>query len=131
LDSARGDLITVENLAFDRPDEPDAAPVSVIDRARKGISDFSSLVRYAMLLVLFVLAYLLMIRPMQKRVLTSAAEAPERALMTVPALSLPVPAAPDEVVRTLHLKEQVVEQVKAEPASSARVVQAWLRGETE
>jgi flagellar M-ring protein FliF len=131
LDNARGDVITVENLAFDRPDEPDVAPASAMERARKGISDFSSVVRYAMLLVLFVLAYLLMIRPMQKRVLTSTVESPEPALATIPALSLPVPAVPNEVVRTLHLKEQVVEQVKAEPASSARVVQAWLRGETE
>ncbi len=132
LDTSRGDVISVENLAFDRDDEADVAPVTILDRARKQVSDFSSVVRYAMLLILFVLAYMLMIRPVQKRVLASVAAPLDPAALPVaaaPAYALPTPS--DEVLRTLQLKERLVEQVKAEPVTSARVVQAWLRGETE
>jgi flagellar M-ring protein FliF len=129
LDSSRGDVISVENLAFDRTEEPDVPPTTILDRARKGVSDFSSVVRYAMLLILFGLAYLLMIRPVQKRVLAGGAQTPEQPLLTGPAMPLPLPAPAMDAVRTLQLKEQVVEQVRSEPANSARVVQAWLRGE--
>ena len=132
LDTSRGDVISVENLAFDQPDEADVAPVTILDRARKQVADFSSVVRYAMLLALFALAYFLMIRPLQKRVLANLpapSEAP--ALPAAMAAALPLPAPPTEVLQALQLKERLVEQVKAEPATSARVVQAWLRGEAK
>jgi flagellar M-ring protein FliF len=131
LDKARGDVISVENLAFDRPDETDVPALTVLDRARKGVSDFSSVVRYAMLLVLFAMAYFLMIRPVQKRALASASVSPEHPLLAGVMAPLPLPAGAEETIRSLQLKERVVEQVKAQPTSSARVVQAWLRGETE
>jgi flagellar M-ring protein FliF len=138
LDTKRGDTISVENLAFDRAEEADVPPVTALDKARKGISDFSSVVRYAMLLVLFLLAYMLMIRPMQKKVLAIAVQPPQQpglpegAAVAVAALPLPLPVVTsNDMSRTLALKEQVVQQVKAEPAGSARVVQAWLRGEAE
>ena len=140
IDAARGDSINVQNLAFVHAEEPDAQKLTALDRARKGVSDNATLVRYAMLLVLFVLAYLLMIRPVQKRVLAEALatkpelpapllveqnELPE--LAEVPALARTMP---DDVVRTLALKEEVLQQVKSEPENSARLVQAWLRGDT-
>ncbi|RXH57274.1 flagellar basal-body MS-ring/collar protein FliF [Granulicella sibirica] len=134
LDSNRGDVISVQNLSFTRPDDVDVPPVTALDRARKGVSDNATLVRYGMLFALFVLAYLLMIRPVQKRVLGAAvAQAPVQPILPESAAPLPLPIAstPTDVARTLALKEQLVLQVKSEPASSARVVQAWLRGETD
>jgi flagellar M-ring protein FliF len=131
LDTARGDVISVQNLPFERPDEEDVPPVTVLDRARKGLADYSPVIRYGMLFVLFGLAYLLMIRPMQKRVFAGGAELPlQPALPTVaaaPALEHP-DQSQDEVQRALHLKTRLIEQVKTEPAESARIVQAWLRG---
>ena len=134
LDSNRGDVISVQNLSFARPDDVDVPPVTALDRARKGMSDNATLVRYGMLLALFVLAYLLMIRPVQKRILGPVAK-PEPVQPVLPEavapLPLPIASTPSDVARTLVLKEQLLLQVKAEPASSARVVQAWLRGETD
>lgn len=133
LDTTRGDVISVQNLAFTHAPEVDVPPVTALDRARKGITDYSSVLRYAMLLVLFVLAYVLMIRPLQKRVLSSELplEPMQPALPElVPAKSLAAPSHND-LAHTLALKEQLVLQVKSEPASSARLVQAWLRGEAE
>ena len=140
IDTARGDSINVQNLAFVHAEEPDAPKVTALDRARKGVSDNSTLVRYAMLLVLFVLAYLLMIRPMQKRVLAEALATPPElpAPLAVEQNELPEPGAiaalaqnvTEDMTQTLALKEEVLQQVKSEPENSARLVQAWLRGDT-
>ncbi len=130
IDQTRGDVISVQNMAFSRPEEIDAPAPSVIDRARKGMADNSTIVRYAMLLVLFVLAYLLMIRPVQKKVLMGEALVQPQPALPQPASakSLPTPA-PNDTGRTNALKEQLIAQVKVEPANSARLVQAWLREE--
>jgi flagellar M-ring protein FliF len=131
IDASRGDVISVQNLAFDRPEEGDVPPPTILDKARKGMEDYSGLLRYGMLLALFTLAYFLMIRPVQKRVLGAAVQLPEEALLAAGGQALSLPASGPEVVRTLQLKERLIEQVRAEPTTSARVVQAWLRGATE
>ncbi len=131
IDTTRGDAITVQNLAFDRPDDTDVPPPTFIDKARKGMEDYSSLVRYGMLLALFALAYFLMIRPVQKKVLSTSVQLPPEPQLPSVAEALSLPTPSPEGARTLQLKERLIEQVKSEPATSARVVQAWLRGATE
>jgi flagellar biosynthesis/type III secretory pathway M-ring protein FliF/YscJ len=84
----------------------------------------------AMLLVLFVLAYFLMIRPLQKRVMVASAEAPHQPVLPEPVAAVPMLASSNEPARTLLLKEALAERVKAEPLQSARVIQAWVRGES-
>jgi flagellar M-ring protein FliF len=130
LDTSRGDAMNVQNLAFDRPDESEIVPPTIFDKARKGASDYASVLRMAMLLVLFVLAYFLMIRPLQKRVMVASAEAPKQPVLPEPSVAVPMLASGNESGRTLQLKEALAERVKAEPLQSARVIQAWVRGET-
>lgn len=131
LDPARGDVISIQNLSFTQPEQAELPPASVLDRARKEMSDYSTVVRYAMLLLLFVVAYLLMIRPLQKKVLAAAIEEPLQPSLAgavlSSALTLSEPTG-TEAANTLALKEQVVQQIKSRPATSARVVQAWLQG---
>jgi len=133
FNSTRGDVISVENLTFDRPEEEDFPPANFVDRARKGLSDNASVVRYAGLLILFVLVYLLMIRPIQKRVL--ATPAPLLAANIPQAFIEPeVGGQPESVatatLRNLTLKKQLAEFVRVEPESSTTAVRAWLREET-
>jgi flagellar M-ring protein FliF len=134
IDPTRGDLITVQNLAFVNADNGDMPKLSVMERARKGMSDYATAMRYAMLLVLFGLAYALMIRPMQRTILTTRVEIPKQPALPemeeVAALLEPtLPSA--GTARALALKEQMVQQVKTEPVNSARVIQAWLQGAAE
>ena len=134
FNSDRGDVISVQNLAFDRPAPDDQEPASLMDRARKGMTDLSSAIRYGALLALFLLVYLLMIRPIQKRVLAT----PAPALATVHDLAdadshnLP-PTDPRAVLaeRAMVIKKELAEFVKAEPESSTTAVRAWLREEAE
>jgi flagellar M-ring protein FliF len=133
FNSDRGDVISVQNLSFDRPEADDLPPASLLDQARKGLSDYSSVVRYASLLALFGLVYLLMIRPIQKKVLATPIPQPAKIG------TLPRAEPEDEMLessatvaqRSAMLKKQLAEFVRTEPESSTTVVRAWLREEAQ
>jgi flagellar M-ring protein FliF len=130
IDTARGDVITVQNLSFASEPDSDTTPLSAFERARKGMSDYSTAVRYVMLIILFVLAYVLMIRPVQKKALGDGTALPKELPMPEPEAALPLPTpAINTGASTRALKEQLVQQVTSEPVRSARLVQAWLREE--
>jgi flagellar M-ring protein FliF len=131
LDNTRGDVISVQNLAFDRADAEDVPTPTVLDKARKGLTDYSSVVRYAMLLLMFAMAYLLMIRPVQKHAFAAGGALPIQPRLPEGDSALPLNAPLNDARRALQLKEALLEKVKAEPVDSARLVQAWLRGGTE
>ena len=137
VDNQRGDIVTVQEMAFDRGDAMEIAPPSVMDRARKGLSDFSSEVRYAMLLVMFAMAYFLMIRPMQKQILAVGVPAALAGAGAAATGELPqshhesLPEPQEDTPSVATLKDQLLKRVKAEPTSSARAVQTWLREEAE
>ncbi len=135
LDTARGDVLTVEDMSFDEPVAVDVPLPSMADRFRKGLNDYAIAVRYGSLLVLFLLAYALVVRPVQKRALGEALALPAPEQMPL-LISQEVPQlAPvhpgEEALRSSALKEQLVQLVKAEPANSTRAVQAWLRGDAQ
>jgi flagellar M-ring protein FliF len=132
FDSARGDAISVQNLTFDRPEPDDLEPASLLDRLQKGLNDFASVIRYSALLVLFILVYLLMVRPLQKRVL--ATQIPLLTAAKVHSLPGSEGGAGHEpeaslAQRSATLKKQLTDFVRAEPDSSTTAVRAWLREE--
>jgi len=136
IDTSRGDVVTVQNLSFASSPMSDVAPPSALERARKGLADYSTLVRYVMLSILFVMAYMLMIRPLQKKVLAQVVTMPIQPELTdggETAEALPMPANVVSVgaASARVLREQLGTQVAAEPAKSARLLQAWLREEAK
>jgi len=134
FNSARGDVISVENLSFDHGTPVEVQPPSLAEKAKQGIDDYSSVVRYGVLLALFFLVYMLTIRPIQKRVLSgpnpllAANRAPVR---TEPELAPVNETAASLQQRSQVLKKQLAEFVKAEPESSTTAVRAWLREEAQ
>jgi flagellar M-ring protein FliF len=132
--SDRGDVISVQNLAFDRPEADTPEPATLLDRTRKGMNDLSSAIRYGALLALFILVYLLMIRPIQKRVL--ATQVPALAASNTKPLAKPeeegmLESPASLAQRSVLLKKQLAEFVRAEPESSTTAVRAWLREEAQ
>jgi flagellar M-ring protein FliF len=127
FDSTRGDVISVQNLTFDHPVAEDVPPVAFADRARKSLDDYSTVIRYVVLLFLFLMVYLLMIRPF----------AVTKQLAVQPIVGA-LEAIPNELrdnsallaQRALVLKQQLTEFVRAEPENSATAVRAWLRQDT-
>ncbi len=134
FNSARGDVISVQNLSFDHAPAPaDAPPPTLLDKSQKVMKDYSYVFRYAGLVVLFLLVYTLMLRPIQQRAL-AALPPPgpdsEMAALSAPPVELDAEAAAAMSLRTQVLKKQLADFVKSEPESSTNAVRAWLREET-
>ena len=132
FNSARGDVISVQDIAFDHAESADFAPPTFVEKAAKGLNDYAQEVRYAGLLVLFFLVYMLMIRPIQKRAL--ATPIPLLAANRVPVFAEPESGSMAETAasmtnRSQILKKQLADFVRAEPESSTTAVRAWLQEE--
>jgi flagellar M-ring protein FliF len=137
FDATRGDVMTVQDMSFDQPPAIEIPPATIVEKIHKGVADYSQVIRYAMLLVLFVLAYVFMIKPVQQRALSPIGRlpAPDGSAAATPALEqaaahqleAPAPIGPGQVAA---LKQEMVQMVKAEPTASTRAVQVWLRGES-
>lgn len=131
FNSARGDVISVQNLSFDRPVAADIPPLTLADKARKGINDYSPIIRYAGMAVLFLMVYMLMLRPIQKRALAALppAVAARVAVGADPAALEASETSASLAARSQVLRKQLADFVKAEPESSTNAVRAWLREE--
>lgn len=130
FNGARGDVISVQNLSFDRPVAADIPPVTFAEKARMGLNDYSSVIRYAGLLVLFLLVYLLLLRPIQRHALAAPNLLLAATRVSVNAESEAGAAAESEAslaLRSSVLRKQLAEFVKAEPESSTNAVRAWLQ----
>jgi flagellar M-ring protein FliF len=136
-DTARGDLVTVENISFDVPAPQVVPPVPKMERLRTLLQDWSSLLRYLLILLLFLATYALVIRPLKRQAVKTMKELParsSRAAVTAGAEAQSgtvIGAPPDELIeaqqKAKQLKKQVLDKVRHEPVPSSRLVQAWLR----
>lgn len=125
-DTARGDVISVQNLTFNHAEAEDIAPATWVDKARKGMNDYSAIIRYGALFGMFMLVYFLMIRPIQKKVLSTSTQPVLTGEMVGEAPALPN-SQEDLAARSLALKKQLTEFVRKEPETSTTAVRAWLR----
>lgn len=137
LDPARGDILAVENLSFQElPAEKPVAP-SPLDRSRRIVQDWSWLLRYFGIAALFLIVYMLLLRPVKKQIVEAFRSLPSRlkgtaAAETVlagagPTVELAIPPGAEQAKRANLLKHQLTEKVKAEPAVASRLVQSWMR----
>jgi len=137
LDTKRGDTISVQDMSFEN-DITDTATMTAptwATKVQKTVTDYSSILRPAALLLLFMLAYVFLLRPVQKHVLAAPQLAAPSEIPTLDASQgeLPImntPALPGgERARAALLKEQTAEMIRQKPVHTARAVQAWLREE--
>ncbi|MGH9499991.1 MAG: flagellar basal-body MS-ring/collar protein FliF [Terriglobales bacterium] len=138
VDAVRGDILTVQNLSFDQsPVEAPTKP-TIMQKVRVTLDDWSSLVRYAAIILLFLLAYALLLRPLKKQLLTTFRELPA----SLSAKSQPASIAdldpgqdprtlPAPQQRALTLKKQLLEKVTDEPQTASKLIQAWIHEEAK
>jgi flagellar M-ring protein FliF len=136
FDAKRGDTISVENMSFDSMSaEADLPAPNWLDQGRKTVSDYSSVLRPVSLLVVFLLAYLLVVRPVQKQALkpalsTAAAAQPVLAPgVHAEQLGAGAVEPEDDSRRAAQLKEQTIGLIRQKPVNTARALQTWLREE--
>jgi flagellar M-ring protein FliF len=136
FDAKRGDTISVQDMSFaSDEDGAGAAAPGVAERVQKVVSDYSSLLRPMSLLVLFVMAYFFVLRPIQKRALgTDAVQVAEQPALASPVIPEQLALSMKETMgsnqRAGQLQEQTVDLIKQKPLNTTRAVQAWLREET-
>lgn len=111
---------------------------TVIQKVRVTLNDWSSYVRYAALLVLFLFAYMLLLRPIKKQLLTTFRELPatisaNRQAVAGVELSPGQDSAnlPPGQQRAVMLKKQLMQKVNAEPAAASKLIQAWIHEEAK
>jgi flagellar M-ring protein FliF len=136
FDAKRGDTISVQDMSFDsNSSNADLAAPNWVQQQGKNLSAYSSLLRPASLLVLFLLAYMFVLRPIQKQALAPGQlprPAQQPALPSAPgAEQLPMGSVEQRLgnQRANQLKEQTIDLIKQKPANTTRAVQAWLHEE--
>jgi flagellar M-ring protein FliF len=130
VDLSRGDTLTVQNLSFAQPAvEAPAKPTSV-ERVRTMLNDWSSYVRYATILLLFLLAYALLLRPLKKQLIATFRELPARAAAASQLKGTQNDSEGGSLTaeqqRAAQLNKQLVEKVREEPATTSRLIQSWI-----
>ncbi len=138
FDASRGDLVTVQDLAFDdnRPQPSAAVPEQVLQAAQNS----PELVKYAALLMGLLLVVAFAVRPAIRHAgAVLSARGPARmagkelaaAEMASPGtLSPPESAQPDpERLRNQEIFEQVTTHLKREPTQSSRLLQSWIHSD--
>ncbi len=155
FNAQRGDQLTVQDIRFQLP--PAAAPKApnLSDRMHAFSANWAPELRDAGLLILFLLAYLLLFRPLQKVLVASLSREPALGAKAAPpalgqaaraglpgdasaalaagAAALPLAAEAarpaEHLQRMDDLKQQLMATVKKEPEASARLVRHWIRSE--
>jgi flagellar M-ring protein FliF len=135
FDPQRGDLLSIENLTFEQPPVETPAPPSMLERIRLILMSWAWLLRYAGVGALFLIVYLLILRPVKRQLITAFRELPARAARRAKelgkgspaAVEIELPESSEQGRRAATLKKQLTEKVKTEPAAAGRLVQSWMR----
>jgi flagellar M-ring protein FliF len=139
MDPQRGDLVTVENMSFSDTGEGDLVSTWG-ERVQKMVNDNVNALKYSSLLLLFVLAWALIFRPVQRQIAGVAREleAGKQSSIAVAELSSGAEMRADEFdnlleadTNTIGLKRRLTEMVQAEPATMTRTLQSWLQESEE
>jgi flagellar M-ring protein FliF len=134
FDSTRGDMLTVEDMAFDenRAQPPVPLPEQVLARAENS----PVVVKYVALLIALLVVLVFGVRPALRRIRFAPREAGKGAPRGLPAgaaqpvLKPPEPAEQDpERIRTQEIFEQVTGHLKREPTQSSRLLQSWIHSD--
>jgi len=136
FDAQRGDMLAVQNLSFQELPAEKLAPPTRLENTRRLLLQWSGGLRYAAILLLFIIVYFLILRPLKQQILVALRELPERAAHAPKELGpaaaagnveIELPAGSEQARRATALKRQLTDKIKTEPAAASRLVQSWIR----
>jgi flagellar M-ring protein FliF len=135
FDAARGDMLTVEDLAFD--ENRSQQPASLLRQSLATVENSPVLVKYVALLTGLLVVVAFGVRPALRRAGRApvskkevARELPPGTAAAQVALSSLEPAEADpERVRNQEIFEQITGHLKREPAQSSRLLQSWIHSD--
>jgi flagellar M-ring protein FliF len=146
IDAARGDVLSVQNLSFQHSSEEAPQPPSKVEKTRKIVSDYAGVLRYVAIVLLFLVVYAILLRPVKNQALAtlrqigrapsvskgklaagSKSELQGASALQLDADEIDLGQATPESKRNAALKRHLLEKVKSEPAAASRLVQSWIR----
>jgi flagellar M-ring protein FliF len=146
-DSSRGDQISVQEVMFQTPEMETPSPVTLPERVRMVTLKWIEVIRYGSLLLLFLLVYLLVLKP----VMNTVAAVVQAGELRVASAQGALPAADREIAARLAeapraegllptgsnqgmelppaaaLRQQLAKGVQTDPHDAGRLVQNWIR----
>jgi flagellar M-ring protein FliF len=135
-DAARGDQVTVEQLAFD--DNTSAPQPALGERLLTAAAQFQALLRSGTILIALLAFFFLVARPALRFIALPPAAKTTRlppSPAELHAAAEPEQLSPEQLeaerhkLRAQNVFEQVAEHVKREPAQSTRLIESWIRSE--
>jgi len=138
FDAARGDLLQVEDLAFE--ENRLQQPVSLLSRTLTTAEDSPVLVKYAALLVGVLVVMAFGVRPALRHARQASVQSIKGgAMRELPVRSEPAEArvlkppelaeADPERIRAQEIFDQVTGHLKREPTQSSRLLQSWIHSD--
>jgi flagellar M-ring protein FliF len=141
FDTARGDLVTVEDLAFE--DNRMAQPVSLPTQLLATVENSPVLIKYAALMTGLVIVVAFGVRPALRRAKPSVLKQP--AMLTAkelkpgesdlgagpshPGLKQPEAELDPERIRAQEIFEAVSGHLRKEPTQTSRLLQSWIHSD--
>ncbi len=154
VDATRGDKVAVENLSFQTLPLETPAPPTLTERVVPIVDKWINVIRYGALILLFMLIYMLVLRPIKRQIVTTFQELPKQLVGMAKGHREALPASapgvsgkkgedtssleaslhqledsPTETKQAVMLKRNLLEKVKKEPATASRLIQNWMRQE--
>jgi flagellar M-ring protein FliF len=141
FDTTRGDVVQVEDLAFDDNRLQQAVPLP--EQLLATAEQSPTVVKYVALLICILIVVAFGVRPALKRTKPALAkkeaksaakgdvkELPGAVVPATPALRAPEPVEVDpERVRMQEIFDQVTGHLKREPTQSSRLLQSWIHSD--
>jgi len=143
FDATRGDEITVQNIAFSS-NQPETAPTAMskaMDEAGNLLRTQPGLLKTLSFMCIALLVVFAVLKPVAGQMTaalkqapaasSSALTEPAAALFTQPSAAFGALPAALPHADTQAMYRQIAEQVRNEPAQSARVVESWINARAE
>jgi flagellar M-ring protein FliF len=131
FDPARGDVLTVEDIAFDDNRAQQTTPLP--QRLLRGAESSPLLLKYTTLLACLLLVLAFGIRPALRQMAAAPRPVTKANELANPATAALAAAQPPELdqerIRKQAVYEQVTQQLKREPTQSSRLLQSWIHSD--
>ena len=125
IDTKRGDSIVVESISFRAPVQEPVSKVTVVEKVTRIAHEWTGALRIAGILALFLVAYMLVLRPVKSQVLTTMRQMsmPKPVVAETPAHKQ---LAEEEINDSASIRKELAERVRTEPEVASRLLQSWI-----
>jgi flagellar M-ring protein FliF len=125
IDAKRGDTLVVENMSFQVPAAEPTSKVTIVQKVTRVAHEWTGALRIAGILALFLVVYLLVLRPVKKQVLATVGQLVAQNAQSAKTAELKKLGL-DEISPAVNIRKELGDRVKAEPEIASKLLQSWI-----